>query len=299
MKKIYKENKLFLVVFLFLISIGLFSVIRYKINYQNIINNYNEVIKEYPEYIVSDENLKMVDAFSIYTDIFLDFPLALLMVIAPLVVIMASTYTFYNFFNSSVWKNHFIRNEYKKEIKKQFKKVYKYALILPIFILLLMVICFIISGNLDIIGTIKRDLDNVHFGLEYFYISNSFELIKFIKFIFYYFIGLILWSLFYVNVFLIIMRKSIPYAVNVILSYLIIIGIDIILEVFLGSIFYFKFGFSNKVIYSLNIFNYWTYQQLYSIDLYMIYTLLFVVITSIIIHFLYKEKWSVIERNEV
>lgn len=299
MKKIYKENKLFLVIFLFLISIGLFSVIRYKISYQNIINNYNEVIKEYPEYIVSDENLKMVDAFSIYTDIFLDFPLALLMVIAPLVVIMASTYTFYNFFNSSTWKNHFIRNEYKKEIKKQFKKVYKYAFILPIFILLLIAMCFIISGNLDIIETIKRDPDNVHFGLEYFNVSNNFELIKFAKFIFYYFIGLILWSFFYVNVFLIIMRKSIPYAVNVILSYLIIIGIDIILEVFLGSIFYFKFGFSNKIIFSLNIFNYWTYQQLYSIDLYMIYTLLFVFITSIIIHFLYKEKWKVIERNEV
>lgn len=299
MKKIYKENKLFLVIFLFLISIGLFSVIRYKISYQNIINNYNEVIKEYPEYIVSDENLKMVDAFSIYTDIFLDFPLALLMVIAPLVVIMASTYTFYNFFNSSTWKNHFIRNEYKKEIKKQFKKVYKYAFILPIFILLLIAMCFIISGNLDIIETIKRDPDNVHFGLEYFNVSNNFELIKFAKFIFYYFMGLILWSFFYVNVFLIIMRKSIPYAVNVILSYLIIIGIDIILEVFLGSIFYFKFGFSNKIIFSLNIFNYWTYQQLYSIDLYMIYTLLFVFITSIIIHFLYKEKWKVIERNEV
>lgn len=299
MKKIYKENKLFLVIFLFLISIGLFSVIRYKISYQNIINNYNEVIKEYPEYIVSDENLKMVDAFSIYTDIFLDFPLALLMVIAPLVVIMASTYTFYNFFNSSTWKNHFIRNDYKKEIKKQFKKVYKNAFILPIFILLLIAMCFIISGNLDIIETIKRDPDNVHFGLEYFNVSNNFELIKFAKFIFYYFIGLILWSFFYVNVFLIIMRKSIPYAVNVILSYLIIIGIDIILEVFLGSIFYFKFGFSNKIIFSLNIFNYWTYQQLYSIDLYMIYTLLFVFITSIIIHFLYKEKWKVIERNEV
>lgn len=299
MKKICKENKLFLVIFLFLISIGLFSVIRYKISYQNIINNYNEVIKEYPEYIVSDENLKMVDAFSIYTDIFLDFPLALLMVIAPLVVIMASTYTFYNFFNSSTWKNHFIRNDYKKEIKKQFKKVYKNAFILPIFILLLIVMCFIISGNLDIIGTIKRDPDNVHFGLEYFNVSNNFELIKFAKFLFYYFIGLILWSFFYVNVFLIIMRKSIPYAVNVILSYLIIIGIDIILEVFLGSIFYFKFGFSNKIIHSLNIFNYWTYQQLYSIDLYMIYTLLFVFITSIIIHFLYKEKWKVIERNEV
>lgn len=293
MKKIYKDNKLFFLILGLLLLIAFYIAIKYGVEYLKLLSDYRNAKELYPDNINLNWDMKMSDAFSIYTDSILTFPLRLLLPLSSLIIILASTYGIYNYFNSGMWKNILIRTNYKKEMRKQITKTYLYSLVLPIFIILFLIILTITTRNIDVISTLKNNPDSIGIGTEHFHNWSTFFI-----FLFVYILDLVFWGIFYVNIFLIFLRKNMPYLVLVLVSFLTILGIGVIAETFVGAIFYYKLGYSVKIIYSLSIFNSLTLNQIYNMWYYLLYGFLYFYISTIFVYFIYRNKKRIVMRNE-
>ncbi|MDD2392264.1 MAG: hypothetical protein PHU94_04970 [Bacilli bacterium] len=291
MKKSFKENKLFFIVFVVLLLGAIYVAIKYGIEHLRFVSDYKKIIKLYPE--KADWDMKMNDAFTIYGLAITEMPFVLLLPLSSLVILLASTYGIYNYFNSGMWKNTLIRSDYKKEIRKQIFKTYLYSLVLPLFIIVFLIILSIVTGNINVINTLKTNPDVMAIGSEHFSTWPTFFL-----FIFIYLFDIALWGIFYVNIFLIYLRKNLPYLILILLSYLTIVGIGIIAEALVGAFLYYKCGYSVEIYYSLSLFSSLTLTQVYGMWTYFIYGFAYFFVSSLIVYLMYRDKKKVVIRNE-
>ena len=253
MKNFFNKNKYFILVFIVIIGMIIFSFIDYDKfvkNYKNAIENTISeckinTIPERQEYCdnILKENINPKPGFYYnYFEIYsrLDFLEYGLFFIVTIPIIYFITKTFKN--------RHIIyeltRETYKKFKTNLFKKAYLYSLILPLIILIILVATIIYSGGLTLNPYYDQEMNDIVVKATnpYFYVTTIV-------------LRALILGIIYANIALIVSRNNHNFYIAVILSYLASVGTEIILEGVIGRlIFYEIFKIDSMMIY-INIVN--------------------------------------------
>ena len=219
--------------------------------------------------------------YSMFGDI-LVFDIHYLNFIAFLVVIIPSLYCVSNYLYNRVVTNCLTRQSYKSFIKDFIRKAYKYYFILPIIIGLLILICLFYS-----------EMDPSYSLSNNYSIWRSNLIFKPVLFVFLYLINITIYSLSYINISLIVLRKQQNIIKAIILSVLVFVGIEVFLEIVVNGLI-FGLVFKSEVGNIFNIMNLLIFNINYGVSKLLIFTISFFLLTFILVLILYKNKEKLI-----
>lgn len=233
----------------------------------------------------------MEDTFTVFFQLLINTSLSKIQILAPIIIIILASYSFYREYTTGIYKYAIIRMPYKNYIIKSILKTYKSLLILPAFIIILFIFSFIISGHFDVDLTLSY-WQEYYIPVPIVYIRN------FIPFIFIFILNILLNSIFYANLSLMIIPKSKNYVINVLSSYIVFIFCDIFLEVFIGIVIFEKILKISSASSIFNLFNCWVYDGISNIPIYTLYCFLIAIISLITVMLVYKNEEKVIIESE-
>lgn len=180
-------------------------------------------------------------------------------------------------------RNRTIINSYNREgfikyKKRLFRETYKASLILPLIGVISIIICYIYSGSF--VPKLIQD------GGFYWKLS---EMNKPFIFCVLYVLNIFIRSLLFCNIVLIILKKKYNYFVSIILSFLSIYVIELILEIFVSivivqNLLHLEFGLI------FNIIDFFSFSSQFGFATCMIVPTLLLIITSLIVKKIYKNK---------
>ncbi len=299
MKKFIKSNFLIIISILILLIIVIQSIYQYnkfikevdaKINYACNQKDLDEETKKICK-ITTDKNYKRDDFYSIFKEIAHDgvgqktaFTMFLFIVIPALYHICKNL------------KNKFILNEltrksYKKTIKDLFKSSYTSVWIFPIIIIIIFLISVIYTKSLN--G--MYSLENSTTGWSEFTLTHPWIFISCFLF------NVVIHSVLYINISLCVVRKYQNYFVAIIISFLVFIGLEAFLEIFLGGIIFTSIFHTDFGMIVFNIINSLTFNDTFGIIPLLTIPLIITLISSFILYLFYKDKEKLIidiEKNE-
>lgn len=187
--------------------------------------------------------------------------------------------------------NDLARMNYKKVKAKMFNSAYRCVIIIPITVIIAFIIGIIYTKTFDPTYALKYSTT----GWSENVLSRPY------LFIFLYILNCFIHSILYVNLTLCIARKHHNYFIALILSFLLFLGIEGVLEILFGNI-----GCSSliKTDYGVifNIMNMLAFNGAGNIFLPLLVPFILMVITMTIVYFMYKDKEKLIidvEKNEV
>ncbi len=299
MKDFFKKYGLSIIFLLVLVIIFTYYLINYRIEFNSYIERAHKIeemvkngIIEKPEWITYFMTPRINDAFSLYFEILSD-KLSFIISIIPLFILFPSCIYFYKKLNSGMIRAEIMREDYKKFLKYHFKIAYKNMLIVAIFLVVSFLFCFIISGRFDIWNSYE-DVKSLYIRepLEIQYIKN------FVVFLPLYVTNLILLAGYYISVFLIVLKKKMPYIVSCISSFLIILGINIFLEIMVG----FNLEIHFHIPYMNSTFNsycFWVPGDRSNIYIQFIIALVLFITSRFLVYKVYKNKEQVLINYEL
>lgn len=227
------------------------------------------------------------DPLIIYFDYFQQ-SLYNLCLVVPLFVFIPAIHKFHSELSSKHIKNCLTRMTYKEYLIKNYLHCLKYALILPIFVIFLMLGSCIIAGGFNF-GS------GTELGL-YGWLSAAPD-IKYLdilgEFMFTYVFNIFLHSIIYINLGLFFCKKNSNFLVNIILSYIGYIVLCIITELG-GGLLFGRILKIHGITDTLNLFNIWIYDNVISLPAITSYSALLVIITTIIVYLIYRDKEGVL-----
>ncbi len=300
MKKFLKSNKIAILSFLILCIWGIGSGIKANQFVTETRQEFNQIIKvchseEADETLkkhvcptVQDvTEVKKPSTGFVFFWMIINTNLYLLQFIGPLFIMIPACYHFYKKYRSGAYRNFLVREKYFDYIKKELKGAYKNIWIFPAFLLVLFLISYLISGHFDGSDTVNS-LFNTYRAAEVDHI------IHFIPFFFLYGWNLIMLSILFVSISLFWIRKSLNFAVHIVLSMITYLGIQIVLNSIFVKIYEFLFHSSHGLlIFNLN--QYWGYEMpvpLYKELTFFIFAL--AMISVIVVVRIYNSKERVI-----
>lgn len=198
---------------------------------------------------------------------------------------MISAYDFFREYSTGFYKNKLTRITYLQYLKKVLKKAYQCIWIYPVWILILFLISYLISGHFNYQNSIINPIDE-------FYIQN------FLPFIFIFLLNIMLNSIFYVHLSLLPIRKNHNYIVSVFASYILFIIWDIISEILIGTILFELVLNISQTSNLFSLFNYWVYDGISNLGIYIGINILYVVISFLIFYVIYSNKEKVVISSE-
>ncbi len=298
MKKILK-NKAILISFLILLTITFIGSAKYYINYKKIDNNIKlmkkECINENNKDIKCEQILKLeneykkFDTYTTFYSLITDKPIDILFILGPLFIIIPSIWYISKEMKSSYIKYYSIRKGYKNYLKHLFKNAYKSIFIIPI----VMLILFLIAGFIS------------HWNFDYTYaLTHSYStydeqyLINFIPFFIIFIINLILFSIFYANLGLLFINKNKSTLVSIIESYLTFLSIEIINEVLITGVLFYKI-LHIPIQSILNIYDIYSYKGVYGYFPFLLVGLIYAFLSFIVVFIKYKNKEKTIINCEI
>lgn len=240
-----------------------------------------EIINCYKEGVICD------DPIITYFHLTNNLSLFYFQLLAPLFVFIPAIWDFHNELSSGYIKNCLTRMNYKKYIKKHYLNALTKSLILPLFVILLFLSSCILTNGFSF-GSGGELYNTILSMPDYKFISNVG------LFLLTYIINITLHSILYVNIGLLYCKKYSNILVNIILSYLSFIILAIIMEVFIGNLLLSVALNIKNVTDSLNLFNIWVYSNTISLSFTIIYSFCLVLISTIIVYLIYKNKEGVI-----
>ena len=202
--------------------------------------------------------------------------------IAFLVVIIPSLYCVSNYLYNRVITNCLTRQSYKSFIKDFIRKAYKYYFILPVIMGVLILICLFYS-----------EIDPAYSLSNNYSIWQSNLIFKPVLFVFLYLINITIYSLSYVNISLIVLRKQQNIIKAIILSVLVFVGIEVFLEIVVNGLI-FGLVFKSEVGNIFNIMNLLIFNINYGASKLLTFTISFFLLTFILVLILYKNKEKLI-----
>lgn len=291
MKQFIKNNLMSIILFLILLSIGLYSTFKYinwynnyeKIVIRNIQECKNSNIEEQIincEDIIELSNEKMQsDYFYMTNEIMRDY--SKITYILFLFISLPILYEICKIFKNKQLLYELTRENYSKFKNKIIRNSYIKSMILPLSVLIIQIIILIYCNGFT---------TNVYFkdGIMIDNIINPY--LYFVTII----IRLIIISIIYTNIALIVARKKHDFYIATILSYLLFIGIEFILEFLIGVILFDNLFKMNSMELYINIIN------VFNLNLGKGYMLLYLplivvlIISSIILYFEYRNKEKLI-----
>ena len=185
--------------------------------------NNPEFLKFHPE--VGDENytLDKTDSLNFAFRVLYSDPLKSFAYLIIFIIIFFSTRHFYNIIKTGMLKDMVLRESYWSVLNKQIYGSYIYSFIPIIFMIILILMSCVYHFDLDFLSTCKN---------EYLcYIPHL--SIRFVLSLIY---NLIMISLYYINVSIIMFKHSKNFVLNIITSFLVILGIELFMQCVIGPI---------------------------------------------------------------
>lgn len=240
--------------------------------------NLSETYIDYCENVVYPSMDLKVDFYTALSEIIV-YRVRFLNIFGFLIVIIPTLITICNILKNKYIINALTRESYIAFLKKFFKKAYRFIWILPLFA----VIIFIICGF------------NTTFDTGYaIYNNSSIWTSSFINypilFIVLYIFNLVMYSITYVNISLIVARKQHRYILTVILSLLLFLGIELFLEIVVNMLICNIILHEYNIGIVINIMNLFTFNDVLGIGILLLFTILATIISTIIVLLLYKDK---------
>ena len=252
MKKIIKQNKLLCLLILSLLIAGLIVVIKWQFDYQNYVKQYEDAIHymanhedKYIEYLTNGfYNLEYVpskpDALSLFIYLTWDSFLWTFNWIMPLTIIVISSLKLSRHLRTGYVKNILTRQSYKEYITKIIGKAWMSSLIIPLFWLYFLFLCYLVTGNFQLNPN----------GYCATFISNI--TIDVWKLVCMYFIYLVIHSAFCTNLAIIFTKKKRDFIVSSILAYIVFLIVNYYYSVIVWYAVD-SYLFSNNYLPSYNI----------------------------------------------
>lgn len=243
-----------------------------------------EIINCYKEGLVSN------DPIILYYHIIQDLSLYYLQILMPLFIVIPAIWIFHKELHSGYIKYCLTRENYRTYLKKNYIKALLNAFILPFIVVVLVLLCCMITKGFAF-GS-GKELYGWIASPDVQYLSNL------PLFMVTYILVMFLHGIFYVNLGLMCCKKNSNILVTIILSYLLFLIIDIILEVFVGNLLLARILGIHNIASSLSLVNIWTYEGVVSLSFIIIYSLALVIISTLVLYFIYKNKEDVLYASE-
>lgn len=295
MKKFIKNHYLILIILSILLTIIISScveVIRSEIrNDRNLDIQIQECregkknldvpgYKEYCENLLSKPKYK-VDFYSMLTDrlaflSYLSFTAILFLLIPSLLHLSKS-------FKNRIPLNELTRENYRTFLKKTFKKMYQYVWLFPLVAFVLLAICFFFTLNISAKDAVENSLA----------MWRESTMQHFVFFVLCYILNIFLHSCLYLNIGLIVLRRQHNYFLALLMSFLLFIGLEAFLEIFVNGIL---FGILFHIPYSLlfNISNMMRFYDGAGVLPLLLINVFWVVLSGVIVYYSYRNQESFI-----
>jgi len=248
-------------------------------------NNYNsDLHKKYCENLISsnDENLNLA-YFDVMTYVEDFMPLSSNFILIFFVVI-SSTYYISKYLKNNILSNDLTRQSYKKIKTKLLICSWLPALVIPIISIFKLIVFYVMTKNFDYSASVimwqESSLSNVGLFFISYILISLFD------------------SLIYSNVSLIVIRKKHNFILSSLLSYLVIIGVELFLEIVVNMLICTNI-FHSEIGVVFNIINFGCFNDSYGIFIPLVVSIVIFFITLIIVCLIYKNKEKVIIDCEI
>ena len=306
-----KKNKYFITFVIMMIIITLLSFCHYFYDNFSYVKQYNRIesnclkennssdeicnyfqteqqLQDFLDLIDPVKAFRKIDAISLTYSVIQNTIFSALQYFSPLLIIFSVVGTLHTEYASGMFKNYFLRMDYKKYLKQKYKIVLKTAAVIPITLILIFVISCIITGfNFEISENIK----SVYIYKEWKY--SNFILYGFLICLIQFFI-----SVFYGNIGVICCISNKNNLVSIIMGYLMFLAVNLFMYIILyATIINKMLGFRNLTdIFAITGYWFFDKPEYYWGALLMAFILQF--ISLIIVRFLYYNKKGVINAYE-
>ena len=248
-------------------------------------NNYNsDLHKKYCENLISsnDENLNLA-YFDVMTYVEDFMPLSSNFILIFFVV-TSSTYYISKYLKNNILSNDLTRQSYKKIKTKLLICSWLPALVIPIISIFKLIVFYVMTKNFDYSASVimwqESSLSNVGLFFISYILISLFD------------------SLIYSNVSLIVIRKKHNFILSSLLSYLVIIGVELFLEIVVNMLICTNI-FHSEIGVVFNIINFGCFNDSYGIFIPLVVSIVIFFITLIIVCLIYKNKEKVIIDCEI
>jgi membrane protein len=248
-------------------------------------NNYNsDLHKKYCENLISsnDENLNLA-YFDVMTYVEDFMPLSSNFILIFFVVI-SSTYYISKYLKNNILSNDLTRQSYKKIKTKLLICSWLPALVIPIISIFKLIVFYVMTKNFDYSASVimwqESSLSNVGLFFISYILISLFD------------------SLIYSNISLIVIRKKHNFILSSLLSYLVIIGVELFLEIVVNMLICTNI-FHSEIGVVFNIINFGCFNDSYGIFIPLVVSIVIFFITLIIVCLIYKNKEKVIIDCEI
>ena len=244
-----------------------------------------EIYEKYKDKFIVDENCKDLviegekpnSIYSIYQG-FLSSEKFIIPFFMPLLVLIPFMYALSKEYNGKIVKQFCLRSKYSNYIKHIYKKAYKNIYIIPLFIVITLIICFLISkGNLN--PVVDENLN--------FLLPNISLLKPNLLSLFFFLLVITLNAGIYINIGLFILNHNKKFIISLIESVICIFLVWALSEIIIGLMFNNLLNINSGNFNILNIYDWAGVTNKY---IYLSYNFILFVITGLISYLSYKNK---------
>ncbi len=294
MKIFFKKNIisiLFLFILLGYFMFGLFE--EYKI----LRNNY-EGEKYYFQECLNENNgdhsncfeIIEYDAHTVFSTIFsVETILRYSCFIIPICFLIILLWPMYLEFKTKNIKYVLTRKKYNKYIWDKHKKIFFTALIIPVFLLITLLICYLFTGSWDLNNTLLKSPDILTIDNN---LNNNL-----LKYYIFYFVNIYLLFVFIGNIGFFFLKKNNSFIVTLLCSFITYFFINVITEIIIGMLVV-GFILGINIENSLNIFNFWAYHNIISMEFMFLFVCILVLVVIVVNYFRYRSKEDLFVEEE-
>ena len=294
MKIFFKKNIisiLFLFILLGYFMFGLFE--EYKI----LRNNY-EGEKYYFQECLNENNgdhsncfeIIEYDAHIVFSTIFsVETILRYSCFIIPICLLIILLWPMYLEFKTKNIKYVLTRKKYNKYIWDKHKKIFFTALIIPVFLLITLLICYLFTGSWDLNNTLLKSPDILTIDNN---LNNNL-----LKYYIFYFVNIYLLFVFIGNIGFFFLKKNNSFIVTLLCSFITYFFINVITEIIIGMLVV-GFILGINIENSLNIFNFWAYHNIISMEFMFLFVCILVLVVIVVNYFRYRSKEDLFVEEE-
>lgn len=301
--KFFKNNKLSILVYVFLLILIVASFYQYFKDYYSYAPLYYEVKDKcdngdkesclkfenvYKYTLDPKEKFDRLDVITLTSEIVENSYFSMLQWIGPLLVIVLIIDLFHKELSSGIFKYYLNRMSYKKFLKRIMFISFRRAWVLPISLIFVFLIsCFITGFNFSIHESVKNIA-----------VYDSFKYNNFLVYGLVIVLLLFIISLFYGNLAVLCCKKNKNSLITIILSYVLFIAVDIFILVIVYSLIINNLlGFKELTDY-FNITGYWFFKGNINYLLVLLIASIISVCSYILLYFSYHNKEKLIYENE-
>ena len=289
MKKFIKNNFIYIVVLAILLIIGTIRMEYFKYNDIDMVELNNSKLKGIctteeankvdmcKNYLNNSSVKKSYDNLYIFYNQINTLPISILLILSVMIIATMALFKISKFFNSGIIKQFLIREDYKQLHKNMLKEGLKASIVLPIFFAFIFLLSCLYGNGFSM--PLNSQISS--FPIEYYQMGfNFFWVFEF---------SIWIYSLIYVFISLISARIVNNYYVNIIMSFLIFMAIEIISYIFL-SIGVFNGILNIKLFDYFELFNFFSFYNVPNYLFYISIRIAILIILIIIYYCIYKNK---------